>query len=36
LKDKRVQIRYKQSNPNKSVLEQRVVEQIVLLAPRYL
>jgi hypothetical protein len=36
LKDKRVQIRYKQSNPNKSVLEQRVVEQIVLLAPRHM
>ncbi len=27
LKDKRVQIRYKQSNPDKSVLEQCVVEQ---------
>jgi Protein of unknown function (DUF3592) len=35
LKDKRVQIRYKQSNPDKSVLEQRMLEQLVLLAPRY-
>jgi hypothetical protein len=34
LKDKRVQIRYKQSNPDVSVLEQSVVEQHVLLAPR--
>jgi hypothetical protein len=35
MKDKRVQIRYQQSKPNKSVLEQRVVEQFVLLAPRF-
>lgn len=35
MKDKRVQIRYNQSNPDKSVLEQRVVEQHVLLAPRF-
>jgi hypothetical protein len=35
MKDKRVQIRYKESNPDKSVLEQSVVEQHVLLAPRF-
>jgi hypothetical protein len=35
LKDKRIQIRYKQSNPDKSVLEQSVVEQHVMLAPRF-
>ena len=35
LKDKRLQIRYKQSNPDKSVLEQSVVEQHVMLAPRF-
>lgn len=35
MKDKRVQIRYNQSNPNKSVLEQRVVEQHALLTPRF-
>ena len=34
LKDKRVQVRYKQSNPDKSVLEQSTVEQLVMLAPR--
>jgi hypothetical protein len=33
MKDKRVHIRYKQSNPNKTVLEQSVVEQHVMLAP---
>ena len=33
MKDKRIHIRYKQSNPDKSVLEQRVVEQQILLAP---
>jgi hypothetical protein len=33
LKDKRVHIRYKQSNPNKTVLEQSVVEQHAILAP---
>ena len=33
LKDKRVHIRYKQSNPNKTVLEQSVVEQHAMLAP---
>jgi hypothetical protein len=35
LKDKRVQIRYKQSNPGKSVLEQSTIEQHVMLAPRF-
>jgi hypothetical protein len=35
MKDKRVHIRYKQSNPDKSVLEQSVVEQQVPLAPRF-
>jgi hypothetical protein len=35
MKDQRVQIRYKQSNPAKSVLEQSVVEQHILLAPRF-
>jgi hypothetical protein len=35
MKDKRVQIRYKQSNPDKSVLEQRTVEQYILLTPRF-
>jgi hypothetical protein len=35
MKDKRVQIRYKQSNPDKSILEQSVVEQHILLAPRF-
>ena len=35
LKDKRVQIRYKQSDPNKSVLEQSTIEQHVMLAPRF-
>jgi hypothetical protein len=35
MKDKRVQIRYKQSNPDKSVLEQSVIEQHVMLAPRF-
>jgi hypothetical protein len=35
MKDKRVQVRYKQSNPAKSVLEQSVVEQHILLAPRF-
>jgi hypothetical protein len=34
MKDERVQIRYKHSNPGKSLLEQSVVEQILLLAPR--
>jgi hypothetical protein len=34
MKDKRVHIRYKKSNPRKTVLEQSVVEQHVLLAPR--
>ena len=33
MKDKRVHIRYKQSNPNKTVLEQSVVEQHAMLAP---
>jgi hypothetical protein len=35
MRDKRVQIRYKESNPDKSVLEQSVVEQHVLIAPRF-
>jgi hypothetical protein len=35
LRDKRVQIRYKQSNPDKSVLEQSTLEQLVMLAPRF-
>jgi hypothetical protein len=35
MKDKRVQIRYKQSDPDNSVLEQSVVEQHVMLAPRF-
>ena len=35
MKDKRVQIRYKDSNPDKSVLEQSVIEQHILLAPRF-
>ena len=33
MKDKRVQIRYKQSNPDKSVLEQSTIEQHIMLAP---
>ena len=35
MKDKRVQIRYKQSDPNKSILEQSVIEQHIQLAPRF-
>ncbi|HUD21693.1 MAG TPA: DUF3592 domain-containing protein [Acidobacteriaceae bacterium] len=35
MKGQRVQIRYKQSNPAKSVLEQSVVEQHILLTPRF-
>jgi hypothetical protein len=35
MKDKRVQIRYKDSNPDKSVLEQSVIEQHILLTPRF-
>jgi hypothetical protein len=35
LKDKRVQIRYQPANPDKSVLEQSVIEQHILLAPRF-
>jgi hypothetical protein len=35
MKDKRVQIRYNQSNPDRSVLEQSVIEQHVMLAPRF-
>jgi hypothetical protein len=35
MKDKTVQIRYNQSNPDKSVLEQRTVEQYILLTPRF-
>ena len=33
--NKEVPIRYKESNPNKSVLEQRAIEQHILLAPRF-
>ena len=35
MKDMRVQIRYNQSNPNKSVLEQRAIEQHIQLTPRF-
>jgi hypothetical protein len=35
LKDKRVHIRYKPSNPDNSVLEQSVVEQHAQLVPRF-
>jgi hypothetical protein len=35
LKDKRIPIRYKQSNPDKSVMEQSVVEQHAQPAPRF-
>jgi peptidoglycan/xylan/chitin deacetylase (PgdA/CDA1 family) len=35
MKDKEVPIRYKESNPNKSVLEQSTVEQHIQLAPRF-
>ena len=35
MKDKPVQIRYKPSNPDKSVLEQRTIEQHILLTPRF-
>ena len=35
MKDKRVQIRYKESNPDRSVLEQRTIEQYILLTPRF-
>jgi hypothetical protein len=35
MKDKRVQIRYKESNPDVSVLEQRTIEQYILLTPRF-
>jgi hypothetical protein len=35
LRNKRVQIRYNPSNPDKSILEQSVVEQHILLAPRF-
>jgi hypothetical protein len=35
MKDKNVQIRYKESNPDKSVLEQRTIEQYILLTPRF-
>jgi hypothetical protein len=34
MKDKRVHIRYRRSNPGKTVLEQSVVEQHVMIAPR--
>jgi hypothetical protein len=35
MKDKHVPIRYNPSNANKSVLEQSVIEQHVLIAPRF-
>jgi hypothetical protein len=35
LKDKRIQIRYNESNPDKSVLEQSVIEQQIQLTPRF-
>jgi hypothetical protein len=35
MKDKRVQIRYDSSNPDRSVLEQRIIEQHALLTPRF-
>lgn len=35
MKDKQVPIRYNESDPNKSVLEERSVEQHILLAPRF-
>jgi hypothetical protein len=35
IKDKSVHIRYKQSNPDKSVLEQSVIEQHIMLTPRF-
>jgi hypothetical protein len=35
MKDIRVQIRYKPSNPDKSVLEQSVIQQHILLAPHF-
>jgi len=35
LKDKSVQIRYKESDPGKSILEERVLEQHIVLTPRF-
>jgi hypothetical protein len=35
MKDKRIQIRYKESNPDKSVLEQRAIQQYILLSPNF-
>jgi hypothetical protein len=35
LRNKHIQIRYNQSKPDKSVLEQRAIEQYILLAPRF-
>ena len=35
LRNKRIQVRYNQSKPDKSVLEQRTLEQYILLTPRY-
>ena len=35
MKDKHVPIRYNESDPSKSVLEQRSIEQHILLAPRF-
>ncbi|MGA1980844.1 MAG: DUF3592 domain-containing protein [Acidobacteriaceae bacterium] len=35
LRNKRIQVRYNQSKPNKSVLEQRTIEQYILLTPRF-
>ena len=35
MKEKRIQIRYSPSNPDKSILEESAVQQHVLLAPRF-
>jgi hypothetical protein len=35
MRDKRVQIRYDQSNADKSILEQSVIEQHLMMAPRF-
>jgi hypothetical protein len=35
LRNKRIQVRYNQSKPDKSVLEQRTLEQYILLTPRF-
>jgi len=35
LRNKRIQVRYNQSSPDKSVLEQRTLEQYILLTPHF-